>query len=236
MLNRRDLLLVLAGFLFPLVLLTAAPGRAQEIQETMVRLNPPSLQVGLGASAEVAVEVVDVQELYGFELQLVFDPHVIVVVDADPGRDGIQVRPGDFLDPGFIAVNRVDNESGVIEFAMTQLNPSEPASGSGRLVNFLVRGMRAGASAPLTPVHALLARRDGMEIPATLVPGAVEVGPPPVETPADTPDFSPVPGITDTPPGSPQTADPTLAIHRSCQLRRLRIILPPLPLKALRNP
>lgn len=174
-----------------------------------MRLNPASLQVGLGESAQVAVEVVNVQELYGFELQLGFDPQVVEVIDADPGRAGVQVSQGDFLDPGFIAVNRTDNESGVVEFAMTQLNPSEPASGSGWLVIVLVRGMKAGASAPLTLVHALLARRDGVGIPAALVPGSVEVTPPPGGPPADTPVFTPAPGITGTPPGVSQTAAPT---------------------------
>lgn len=211
MLNRRDLLAVLLVFWLFLALLTAAaPGRAQEIQETTVRLNPSSLQVSLGESAEVAVEVVDVQELYGFELQLVFDPLVIEIVDADPARDGIQVSQGDLLDSGFIAVNRADNENGVVEFAMTQLNPSDPVSGSGRLVTFLVRGLRAGASSPLTPVHALLARRDGGEIPATLVPGSVDVTSSPGAPPVDTPASTPVPGITDSPPGGSRTAAPTL--------------------------
>ncbi|MBK7327911.1 MAG: hypothetical protein IPI85_02095 [Dehalococcoidia bacterium] len=31
-----------------------------------------------------------------------FDPKAVAIVDADPAKEGVQVRIGPFLDPGFV--------------------------------------------------------------------------------------------------------------------------------------
>jgi hypothetical protein len=136
---------------------------------------PAQVQLNAGQTAQLAVEVVDVQNLYGFDLQVGFDPDVVEVVDADPARDGVQVTPGDFLDAGFVAVNEVDNTTGTLRFVTTQLNPSQPRSGSGVLIRLQLRALGNG-STPVTLMVAELADRDGEVLTSAYVHGRVEVG------------------------------------------------------------
>ena len=119
------------------------PGSASAAGPT-VALGDGVLELQAGQTAELAVTVADVQGLYGFEMQLRIDPAVAAVVDADPARPGIQVTPGDFLSPDFVAQNLVDNQAGTINFALTQLNPSAAKSGSGTLFTVRLRGLVAG--------------------------------------------------------------------------------------------
>jgi hypothetical protein len=80
---------------------------------------------------EVPVEVRNIADLYALDIEIQFDPAVLQVEDAAPNQDGVQVALGQFLDAGLILFNNVSNEDGVIRFAMTQVNPSEPKSGDG---------------------------------------------------------------------------------------------------------
>jgi hypothetical protein len=151
------------------------PGQAQTPAPAAVRMAPASAQVAAGETVDVAVEVVDVQNLYGFDVTVTFDPQVVEVVDADPNLAGVQVAQGLFLDPGFAVINAADNAAGSAHFVMTQLNPSEPKSGTGSLIVVKLRGKVAGASSTLTLANPQLARRDGFMIPATATAGQITV-------------------------------------------------------------
>ena len=106
---------------------------------------------GAGQTVDLEIRVEEVTDLYGGRIQLSFDPTVLQVVDADPsdGAPGVQIRPGDFLDPfhQFVLVNRADNSAGTIDFAVTQLHPATARSGSGVLatVTFEVVGQSSSA-------------------------------------------------------------------------------------------
>jgi hypothetical protein len=129
----------------------------------------------------VAVEVQGVQDLYGVDLALTFDPQVVEVVDADPLRPGVQAVQGPFLEPGFTAVETADNAAGSLRFVMTQLNPSSPKSGSGTLLWVSLRGRAASPGSPLE-LAAQLATRDGVEIETVAVSGRVQVAGSPAST------------------------------------------------------
>jgi len=103
-------------------------------------------EVAPGEVIQVPVMVRNVEDLYGLDIQIEFDPEVLQVADADPSSTGIQVALGDFLDPGLLLFNTADNETGLIRFVMTQYNPSEPKSGEGvvLLINFI--GLNEGSS------------------------------------------------------------------------------------------
>lgn len=141
----------------------------------VVRIAPASVQVAAGETVDVAVEVVDVVDLYAFDVTVTFDPQVVEVVDADPNLPGVQVAQGLFLDPGFAVINAADNTAGSAHFVMTQLNPSGAKSGTGSLVVVKLLGKQVGASSPLTVEDPELARRDGSAIPATPESGQVDV-------------------------------------------------------------
>jgi hypothetical protein len=71
------------------------------------------------------------------------------VRDEDPRLDGVQIAPGPLLafDDRFVAVNRTDAQTGLIDFVFTLLNPAPPINQAGVLatVAFEVTG-----SGPLT--------------------------------------------------------------------------------------
>ncbi len=167
---------------------------------------------------EVPLEVRDVQDLYGIDVEVRFDPAVLTVEDANPNQDGIQPALGTFLDAGLMLFNTVDNEAGVMRFAMSQVNPSEAKSGDGVILVLYFRGIAEGES-DLTVSMVELATRTGEGIPsegvdssisvssgagesaATSIPvqdptGAIEI---PTLAPTATPTITPEPTFTPTP-------------------------------------
>jgi hypothetical protein len=134
-----------------------------------------AIAVGEGLTGAVDVTVKGVTGLYAVDVRLKFDPSAVQVVDADPATEGVQLQIGDFLDRGLAVRNTADNTTGEAWFAVTQLNPSEPKNGQGRLFSILLRGGKAGARSAVTIVAADLASRSGEKIPATLVNGEVRV-------------------------------------------------------------
>jgi len=128
-----------------------------------------------GEVVAVPVTIADVSGLYGFEAQLKFDPAVVRVADADPGKAGVQLLPGDFLALDFLVRNAADNDAGVAEFVLTQLNPSEAKSGSGTLFTVYFEGIAEGKTSVIRFDRLTLSSRDGMEIPATAVNGEIRV-------------------------------------------------------------
>ncbi|HEY3291268.1 MAG TPA: cohesin domain-containing protein [Anaerolineae bacterium] len=161
----------------PIVLALATQWTSVTAQNSAptVNLNPAVLQIPVGNVAEAAIQIDGVQDLYGFDVALKFDPNAVEVVAADAANPKAPLAAGKFLDAGFVAVNLADNAAGTTRFVMTQLNPSEPKSGSGILVVMKLRGLKEGAKAALTFTRADLARRDGKTFTATPVSGQVSV-------------------------------------------------------------
>jgi hypothetical protein len=94
--------------------------------EPVVALGPATTTL----SVDIYVE--NVSGLYGADIQLLFDPVAAQVVDADPNMPGAQIQPlAGFLSPDFVIRREANNTSGLIWYAVTQTNPSPPATGSG---------------------------------------------------------------------------------------------------------
>ena len=129
-----------------------------------------------GARVEIPIEIRNVQDLYAVDLEIHFDPRILTFEDADPQMDGIQPALGTFLDAGMVLYNTVDPEAGIIRFVMTQVNPSEPKSGSGVLIVLYAVGAAEGEST-LEVVRADLSTREGIAIPSELVENNVKVLP-----------------------------------------------------------
>lgn len=217
---------------------TAAQGKA------VVRAS--SETIGLGLTGTVLIQVRSVSDLYGADVQLSFDPQVIEVVDADPSTGGLQVQAGDFLAPGFLIRNTADNEAGTVWYAMTQLNPSQPKSGSGTLIIVTFRGKKEGGSSEIVIESATLATRWGETIPLILENGRVQVvsadqapptpttaptGKPPLTMPTATPIPQPA-GPTATPireaptvMSTPQSPQPPAQTQSSSWMRVLALAI-----------
>jgi hypothetical protein len=110
----------------------------QPAQATL-KLVPQAVQLDVDATTVLDLAITQVSGLYGIEAHLRFDPEVLEVVDADPTREGVQLEAGTFPTPDFVALNRVDNVAGTIDYAVTQLSPREPREGSGVVARITVR-------------------------------------------------------------------------------------------------
>ena len=108
--------------------------------DPVVTLGNGPLTVAPGQSIPFIVSIAGVQDLYGFDLQLSFDPTVLEVVDSDGSTPGIQSAAGSFISPDFVVRNQADNQAGKVEFVVTQLNPSPARSGNGTLVDGVISG------------------------------------------------------------------------------------------------
>ncbi len=165
------LLVVVYGFWRPL-------SRAAAEAATSVSLEPASSTVDMGEEALVTIQVTDVADLYGADVRISFDPALIEVI-------GSKIEPGTMPYPDFQVKNQVNNSAGTIWYAVTQINPREPVSGSGVMAQFTVRGKAPGTSA-LTFTNCQLVTRAGVAIPVTVTGGSVIVtnqGVPPTPTP-----------------------------------------------------
>jgi len=123
---------------------------------------------------EVPIEIRNVQDLYAIDIEIQFDPNVLTCEDADPGKDGVQPALGTFLDAGLALFNEVDNITGIVRLAMTQVNPSEPKSGEGVVLVLYFQSLIEGES-ELTISKVELSDRGGLAIPAAGVNGRVVV-------------------------------------------------------------
>lgn len=124
------------------------------------------LEIRPGDVVEVPIRVENADGLYAIDIEMSFDPEILAAEDADPAMDGVQLALGEFLDPGLLLYNTVDNAAGKVRFVMTQANPSEPKSGNGVLLVVYFKGVKAGVS-DLTVTKLQTAGDQGIEIPST---------------------------------------------------------------------
>lgn len=134
----------------------AAP--AKLAQSVRVHLVPGEAHAdGLNVDIPVELRIDDVARLYGYRVQLRFDPTLLQVKDVSPGDDGVQVALGEFLDPinSFVLLNRADNAAGTVDISVTQTSPATGANGSGLLGTITFRG-RAGGTSQVTLPEVVL--------------------------------------------------------------------------------
>ena len=149
----------------------------------IVRPDPVTSSVAVGGTITINLYVQDVTDLYGADVRLSFDPEVLQVVDDAPGTPGVQITPlSSFLKADFVvrkkACNGVDASDpdctggGLVWYAATQVNPSQPVSGSGPLAAVRFRRIKAGDTA-LKVIHNELVTRTGTTIPSEIQNGVV---------------------------------------------------------------
>ena len=139
-----------------------------------LQIVPTTNQLHVAEASVVEIRLDNAADLYGLHLSLEFDPAFLQVQDADPSKRGIQVAAGRLPAPDFTVVNDVDNARGLIEYAVTQLNPRQPAQGDGVVALVYFKGVDAGVSS-LTFSYAKLANPQGQEVPVQLVNATLEV-------------------------------------------------------------
>jgi LysM repeat protein len=175
--------------------------------EAVIRFEPAAAQVATGTPQVIELRIENVTNLAGADVQVQFNPAVLQVQDADPEREGIQIEPGSFPAPDFVATNAVSNTVGLLQYAVVQIPPTQPVSGSGLVARITFQTIAEGTS-DLIFTRADLASGEAQPIAVTRQSGQIVVsGPGPIFTPTST--NTPVPGqptptSTNTPvPGQP---------------------------------
>lgn len=167
-----------------------------------------NFQIRPGAIVEVPVDIRDVTDLYAFDIELSFDKEYLDFDDADPYKTGIQAGIGTFLDPGMMLVNQIDADEGTIHVVMTQINPSQPKSGSGNLLVLYLTGLRTGQTT-LEVTKVELSTRYGEAIPVSGVSAQIDiVSGAPIVTATNIPVIDPI-EITEIPTLDPSKIPPT---------------------------
>ena len=149
------------------VLLAAvAPAAAQT--GTIVRVDPAYKLVRQGDEFVLTIQIDDVVNLYAFEILVSFPPDKLEVVSASHG---------DFLEgPFLVDLITPDNEAGTVTAIVSQRNPAEPQSGSGKLVviTFQALGDRTDADIVLSAVT--LSDNNGFPIACSPQHGRIHIG------------------------------------------------------------
>jgi hypothetical protein len=159
---------------------SAAPG-----QEAIVRPDPLISAIPVGGQVVIDIYIQDVQNLYGVDIRLGYDPTVLEVQDANPAVSGVQIQPlSSFVKPDFVVRNKACNAvdpadpacliAGIVRYAVTQVNPSAPASGSGPVAAVTVKRLTPDAT-PLWIVTHDLSDRYGVTIASTTQKGRVDL-------------------------------------------------------------
>ncbi|NJN96738.1 MAG: hypothetical protein HC875_22800 [Anaerolineales bacterium] len=122
---------ILGLWLVLLPLLLPPPALAQE----PIQLVLHSLPLQDDRLLVVTVQLENVTDLYGAEIQLRYDPSQLKARDEDPRLEGVQIAPGPLLafDDRFVALNQADAQTGLVDFVFTQLKPALPINEDGVL-------------------------------------------------------------------------------------------------------
>ena len=112
----------------------------------VLHTNPQAAKLKVGDTTTIDLMLSDVQGLYGAEIHLRFDPDALQVIDAAPDTEGVQLEPGTLPAPDFVVQNEVDNGAGTIDYAVTQLPPSNPGEGSGVVARVTFRAKKPSVS------------------------------------------------------------------------------------------
>ena len=101
----------------------------------------------LGSQTELIIEVQDVDDLYGYQLQLTYDPNRIEVLDSDPEENGINLtleNIGASQTDSYVLKNLAEN--GTIEIVTTLLGQVPAFDGDVVLARGKIRGAIIGSA------------------------------------------------------------------------------------------
>lgn len=132
------------------------------------------MEIRPGVRVEIPINIEDVVDLYGIDIELKFDPAFWEFEDADPSREGIQPAIGTFLDPGVTVYNEIYPEEGRVWLVLTQLNPSEAKSGSGTIMVLYSKAIKTGTT-KIEVQKVDLATRAGLRIEGEGVDGKIRI-------------------------------------------------------------
>lgn len=142
-----------------------APIPQPETATASLRIVPAEAKVG--DRLDVILQLTGAEALYGVEIHLSFDPSSVIAEDADPEMAGAQSEHGTLLNPDFVVRNVISETEGVIHYAISQMPPSDPASGEGVVMTAHLEASAAGELS-VAVESMILADASGAVIPVKL--------------------------------------------------------------------
>ena len=156
----------------PVVPTVSVPSATPSVTTASFHLTKTPIRVGSVFTTNIRLD--NVAGLAGVELQVAYDPAILEVQDADPGKDGVQAAWGTFLKPDLVAQNLAEPTQGKMGLAVVQMSPSQPVSGSGVLATIAFKAKSVGSS-PLTFDLVNLSTPSGTPIKCALQNAQVRV-------------------------------------------------------------
>ncbi|MDE3094392.1 MAG: hypothetical protein KGK07_00140 [Chloroflexota bacterium] len=214
-LRRGARLLLLAGALYLL-----APLAAHAAPSGTLSMSPPTASLTVGQIVSVTLDLSAATAVHAVNLQVLYNPAIVQVVDADASTPGTQVLPGPFPGAGG-TVTANSAYGGAIQFSYL-LPASVEVSGSGTLATVQFRAIANGSAGLAWDAPQLLDASSTPTTPqataANVVVGGVAALATGTAVPTDTPTplatstatATPSPAGTPTPSGSAtSTSTPT---------------------------
>jgi len=119
-------------------------------QGATLRILPLSSTIQVGQDVTVCVFAENINDIYGIDLQILFNGQVIQIQDADPNRLGVNITPRELPDfsggQGIVTANDVSLGGNTISYAGSRISPATGQSGSGVVLAFVARGAVPGVS------------------------------------------------------------------------------------------
>jgi hypothetical protein len=182
-------------FIFSLVsgmfLAAMAAMSAVRAGNALLSLSPPSAAINPGETISMTILLESSTAASGVDVHLAYDPAILLVLDADPLTDTIQISPGSCPEPDFIVRNEANVVSGTIQYAVVELGPDAGClAGDIAVIEFQCVG--PGTSEVIFSPETELSDPDGIAIVFTTQNASVTCGnevitPTPTLTPTLTP-------------------------------------------------
>lgn len=148
---------------------------AQDIGGT-IYLEPQHSYVNPGGTATVYVWLEDVGNIYGMDFQLSFE-QVKVSIPSNKATLIWDVFDVDYHVTTRNIVTDVDATFDKLWYSISNLNPAEPFTGTGRLCSITFSGLVTGTT-PLSFIYVKGVRKDGFNLQTAHVDGSITVGDP----------------------------------------------------------
>ena len=120
-----------------------------------IRFSPPSSTITLSDVMTIGIQIDDIANLYASQVEVVFDPTMVEVIDAYDFEPGTQIRHGELLVPDTTIRNSANNSRGTIDYLISLQGEKLGVDGSGTLAEITFRPLISGTT-PFTFTNVLL--------------------------------------------------------------------------------